>query len=60
MLPTLQLLKDNVLKEDDDDVRMTSVIKSGVLLELENTYDNEASLKLMRLSALLEIGRAHV
>ena len=54
LLPTLQLLKDNVLKEDDDDVRMTSVIKSGVLLELDNKYDNEASLKLMRLSALLD------
>ena len=33
---------------------MTSVIKSGVLLELDNKYDNEASLKLMRLSALLD------
>ena len=54
LLPTLHLLKDTVLKEDDDDVRMTSVIKSGVLEALDNKYDNEASLQLMRLSALLD------
>ena len=36
LLPKLHLLKDTVLKEEDDDVRMTSVIKSGVLEALDN------------------------
>ncbi|KAJ8348869.1 hypothetical protein SKAU_G00274580 [Synaphobranchus kaupii] len=54
LLPTLYLLRDDVLRNKEDDVRLTSAIKSSVLQELDRKYDFAATLQLMSTSALLD------
>ncbi|XP_062292961.1 E3 SUMO-protein ligase ZBED1-like [Scomber scombrus] len=53
LLPLLHLMKDT-LKEKDTDVKLTADIKRTILEQLDNRYDNDKTIQLMRTASLLD------
>ncbi len=52
LLPLLHLMKDT-LKEKDTDVKLTADIKRTILEQLNNRYDNDKTIQLMRTALIL-------
>ncbi|KAM3866104.1 vasoactive intestinal polypeptide receptor 2-like [Diretmus argenteus] len=53
LLPLLHLMKDT-LKEEDTDAKLTAEIKRTILEQLDNRYDNDKAIQLMRTATLLD------
>lgn len=53
LLPLLHLMTDT-LKEKDTDVKLTADIKRTILEQLDNRYDNDKTIQLMRTATLLD------
>ncbi len=53
LLPLLHLMKDT-LKEKESDVNLTADTKQIILEQLDNKYDNDKTIQLMRTATLLD------